>query len=174
MRLLRSFEFILVVFLLIVAGVYWIHYAPQLPDRVPTHFRAGGEADAWSSPERFGVMFWAVLGGQVLLFCGIALMLLKIRSHLISLPHREYWLNPERARRTREDLARRLMGFCAVTMIFYLLVFHFSVRAALDGTAHLGKGFNWVLGGFLGYTALWTGILLWRYSRVPRQGRDGA
>jgi len=169
LRLLRSFEFLMLVVLLLVAVAYWIHYSPLLPDRVPTHFGFGGEADAWSSVERFAVVYWAVMGGMLLMFCGIAVLLLKVPTPLFSLPRREYWLSEERAEETRQDLARRLLGFCSITMVFYLLIFHFSVRAALDGTARLGAEFNWVLGAYLAYTAVWTGLLLWQYSRAPRE-----
>ena len=44
MRILRSFEFYVVVFLLLVAAAYWIRYAPLLPESVPTHFGIGGQA----------------------------------------------------------------------------------------------------------------------------------
>jgi len=169
MRLVRSFEFIVLIFLLTVAAAYWIRYAPLLPEHVPTHFGLGGQADGWSSIGRFAAVYWSVIGGLVVMFCGISIMILRIPKHLINLPRREYWLDPERQEDTRHDIARRLLGFCAVTLVFYLLVFHFSVRTALDGSARLSGAFNWVLGAYLAYTAIWTGVLLWRYSHAPRE-----
>lgn len=168
MRLLRSFEFFVVIFLLLVAAAYWIRYAPMLPETVPTHFGFGGQADSWSSTQAFAWIYWSVMAGLVVLFVGVAFLILKVPEPYLNLPRKELWMTPERAEETRFDIAKQMLGFCAITQIFYLFVFHLGVRAALDGSARLGSEFNWALGGYLGYTALWAGHLLWKYSRAPR------
>lgn len=167
MRIVRSFNFLLVLVLVVIAAAYWIHYAPELPERIPTHFDEFAQADAWSSPHDFARVFWEIILGFSGLFVAISLFLQIAPAGFIHLPNRDWWLAEERQKKTREEIADSLLGFCAVTLIFFLAVFHLSVRSAIDGSERLGGEFNWVLGAYLAFVALWTGRLIWRYSRPP-------
>ncbi|HKI83742.1 MAG TPA: hypothetical protein VKA63_05330, partial [Candidatus Krumholzibacteria bacterium] len=64
-------------------------------------------------------------------------------------------------------LGETLLSFCTVTLIFFLLVFHLQVRAAIEESERLPGDFNWILAGYLVFVAIWTGGILWRYSRAP-------
>ncbi len=170
MHVLRSFNFLIVVLLVVIAAAYWIHYTPELPERIPTHFNEHAQADTWASPADFARLFWEVILGLSGLFTLIALILQIVPAWLIHLPRRDYWLDPVRSRQTREEIAQSLLGFCAVTLVFFLVIFHLSVRSAIDGSERLGGEFNWVLGAYLGFVGLWIGRLLWNYSRPPSRG----
>ena len=169
MRILRSFDFLLVAVLLVIAVVYWAHYSPELPGKIPVHFNEHAEADAWSSPQDLADTYWEVILGVSGIFVLIALLLQIVPKAYIHLPHRDYWLDDRRQRRTREELAKSLLGFGAITLILFLVIFHLTVRSALDGSERLSGEFNWFVGGYLVFVALWTGWLLWRYSRVVEQ-----
>jgi uncharacterized membrane protein len=168
MRILKSSSFQLTLLLLVLATVYWIHYAPSLPTKIPTHFDGHGNADAWSSPRAFARLYWEVILGLFLVFTSLAFALQVIPRGLINLPRRDYWLSGELGGQTRLKLAENLLTFCAVTLIFFLLNFHQLVRAAIDQSNRLTGEFNWILGAYLSFVAVWTGSILWRYSRVPQ------
>jgi uncharacterized membrane protein len=167
MRILGSFAFIFVILLVIIAVAYWFHYAPQLPDKIPTHFDHHGRANAWASPAAFARLYWGVILGLFGISSALALALQSLPSRFINLPRRDYWFSPSRQARTRYEFAERLLGLCAVTLVFFLLLFHLSVRSALDGSGVLGDDFNWILGGYLGFVAIWTGWVLYHYSHPP-------
>ncbi len=167
MRVLKSSSFYFTLMIVILAVVYWFHYAPSMPDKIPTHFNGHGSADAWSSPEDFARIYWEVILGLFLLFTGLAVALQRIPSRLINLPRRDYWLGERRGIATRLKLGETLLSFCSVTIIFFLLVFHLQVRAAIEESERLTGEFNWILGGYLAFVGIWTGSILWRYSRAP-------
>ena len=170
MRVLRSFNFFLVVVLLVIAAAYWIRYSPELPARIPVHFNGQAEADAWSSPQGFAHLYWEVILGISGIFILASLLLQIVPPFLVHIPRRDYWFDDRRQRRTREDLAQSLLGFCAITLALFLVIFHLTVRSAIEGSGHLSGQFNWVTGAYLVFVALWTGRLLWHYSRVPGGG----
>lgn len=168
MRILKSSSFQLTLLLLVLATAYWIHYAPNLPTKIPTHFDGHGNADAWSSSRAFARLYWEVMLGLFLVFTALAFALQIIPRGLINLPRRDYWLSDEREKPTRLKLAETLLTFCSVTLIFFLLNFHQLVRAAIDQSNRLTGEFNWILGAYLSFVAIWTGGILWRYSRAPQ------
>ena len=168
MRILKSSSFHFTLLLLVLAAVYWVHYAPSLPSKIPTHFDAHGSANEWSSPGRFARLYWEVMLGLFVVFTGSAFALQVLPRNLINLPHRDFWLSGELEAHTRLKLAENLLTFCSVTMIFFLLNFHQLVRAAIDESNRLTGEFNWFLGVYLCFVAIWTGSILWRYSRIPR------
>ena len=168
MRVLKSSSFYLTLLLLVVAAVYWIRYAPSLPPKIPTHFDAHGGANAWSTPQQFGRLYWEVMLGLFVVLTGSAFALQVIPRNLINLPRRDYWLSGELEAHTRLKLAENLLTFCSVTMIFFLVNFHQVVRAAIGESNRLTGEFNWILGAYLCFVAIWTGSILWHYSRAPR------
>jgi len=167
MRMLRSFEFLTLMLLLVVAGAYWWHYAPHLPERIPTHFNGRGVADGWTGREGFVWFYWGIIGGVVTVFLLLSALILKAPASLINLPRHDFWLAPEREEETRLELVRRLLTLADATVIFYLVLTHLSVRSALDESGAMGPEFNWILGIYLAYVAVWTGLLLRHFSRTP-------
>ena len=72
----------------------------SLPDRVPMHFDGAGDADSWGSRTE-ALVLWTVLG--VALLGGGALLARHATGGdgtWLNLPHKDYWLAPERRRRS--------------------------------------------------------------------------
>ena len=90
---------------------------------------------------------------------------------LINLPHKEYWLAPERRAETLAILDRSFAWFgCAV-----LLVVTTAVNYAIGRNLHPGAQLDppvliYVLGGFFVFTILWSIRLLTHFARIPRDG----
>jgi hypothetical protein len=86
----------------VVAATY-----PMLPDRVASHFSAAGKPDGWVSRPAYAA---SLLAGAVAMAVVSAEPLYLARflsDSLINIPHRDYWLAPER----RHEAHDRLFAF---------------------------------------------------------------
>lgn len=86
----------ILVFLLIAAVAELVSLAPGMPDVVATHFDGAGHPNGGMSRAgwvAFQLGLLAVMGAT---FLGVPFLLGRLPSTLINIPHREYWLSPER------------------------------------------------------------------------------
>ena len=138
-----------------------------LPDRIATHFDAGGRPNGWMSREaflRFGVI--SVLAPVSVLYA-VALLAGFIPASLVNLPHRDYWLSSERSATTRAILRVALFEFANATFAFVLFVLGSTVAANRATPPHLGFTFFLGLFAFIAFTLVWTLQLLRRFFRIP-------
>ena len=143
--------------------------APHVPERVASHFNAAGVANGWMLPSTylrfiaaFGVVFpllWAV---------GLPRLLRGTPVSLWNLPHRDYWLAPERWNETQAYLAVQFRWFGCLAVAFAAGVHASVVQANLATPPHLGgPAIGAVTGLFLAAGIAWT-IVLWRhFDRRP-------
>ena len=149
----------------------WIAY-PDMPDRMASHFGAGGQADGFSSKDTFFTLFSFLDAMLVAMFLGLPLLVSKLPPSMVNLPNRDYWLAPER----REEAQRRITGqmawFGVATMLFMILVKQTVIAANAgageSGDASLGGLFGWGLAGYLVYTLVWI-VGLYRTFRIPQE-----
>ena len=147
-----------------VAGVAWS--AAVLPDRVASHFGPGGAPDSWST--RTGmVVFWIVLG--VAMLGGLpALGLLAARGDgtTLNLPHKDYWLAPERRELLRRSLLADMLVLTALTGALLVGLMVLTTRINVRGSEHFSTGvFVLILGPYLVGIVVWVVALLRRYRR---------
>lgn len=147
-----------------VVALVWS--ALVLPDRVPSHFDAGGRADDWTSRTAM-IVFWVVMG-LVVLVAMPALTRLAASGDgtWVNMPQRskDYWFAPERRTEFRVRFADDLEGFAALTGL--LLTALLGLTTWVGATGRDGAPW-WVFvvltGGYLLATAVWTVRLLRRY-----------
>jgi len=154
--------------LLALAVIQALVYYPQLPDVVASHFDAAGNADGWMSKEAF----FAVDLGTVALTALLFLTLPRVRwpDRLINLPHKDYWLAPERREETFRTFQRQMLVFGCATLAFLLLVMQWAIEANLDGSQTLAPGpIWWLLGAYGLFTVVWLVRLLRHFYRIPRE-----
>lgn len=114
-----------------IAQALWQH--GRLPERVASHFNVAGTADGWMPRDRQTAWHIGVVLLMTALFEGIVWAGARLPRELINLPHRDYWLAPERRAVTQAwlDGLVRLLG--SALMVFFLGLFHLVYRANLDG-----------------------------------------
>lgn len=142
--------------------------AGQWPERVATHFNGAGQPDAWSSRQGH-LIFWICFA--VLMPLGMSTLFYSVRfmpAGLVNIPHREYWLAPER----REDTAAKMqsMGvwFSCWMSVFFLGLYQLLLNANQVEPATLNaKQFFILLGIYLAGVAVWV-VMLHRSFRLPR------
>ena len=138
----------------------------QLPQRVASHFDAAGAPDDWMSrPWHVGLMQGAALGLSALLM-GIFSTIRFFPAWCINLPHKEYWLAPERRGATM-DFLLRMGAWLATFETLWLLAIHLLVVAAnRTQPVRLTSGIWGLLLGFLAVIGGWMFTLFWRFQRV--------
>jgi len=161
---------------LLVAAVHVSWSAGVLPDRVASHFDAGGAADGWSSRAAFLQAYVGIVGLVALMMAGLAVLMPRLPAGALNVPDREYWLAPERAAASIRRVADWLLEFGAATVVFLVAVFHLSVRANLDaevGPAEptLGPAFGLMMVAFVVGSGAGVIRLLLAFRRPSGGGR---
>jgi uncharacterized membrane protein len=159
-----------VALLLLLFAAYFAvlgYSAAILPPRVASHFDVHGRPDGWMSKEGY-LRFMAVLGIVLpLLVWSTALLTRVLPPTMVNLPHREYWLSPERREATCAYLAGK-MAWLACSFVLFLTGLHWLVvKANRQQPVVLTNGI-WVLtAAFLIAIGAWLAGLVWRFSRPP-------
>jgi uncharacterized membrane protein len=120
---------ILFLLILIGAAVFVYQTGGTLPDVVATHFGPTGAANG-VMPRTLYLRFMLVFA--VLLPLGLNLLVgrvLRLPSARINIPHRDYWLTPERRAETEQRLQLH-MRFFGVMLAAFLCQVHWRVVQA--------------------------------------------
>jgi uncharacterized membrane protein len=141
----------------------------SLPPRVASHFGIDGRPNGWMSRNEI-VDF--MLGLGILLPAFIVGMMAgagRIPVSFVNLPHRDYWLAPERRRSTAAILLTYALWFACMNVLFIFGLQWLIVQANANPQApHLsGLGISLVAGGFLLGTLVWSLLLIRRFSDLP-------
>jgi uncharacterized membrane protein len=158
---------ILILLLLGVMAWQTLHYYPQLPETVASHFNAGGRPNGYQSREFFFGLMWAVVLLMAFSFIAIPRLIGRINPRLLNLPNKQYWLAPDRI-----GVAMRIMstemGWYGVVVTGLLV---FVMQLVLDANMKQGPLDNGLmltgLGLFVVFSILWT-IRFYRKLAVPR------
>jgi uncharacterized membrane protein len=137
-------------FLILVCLLMMAHYYPQMPERMASHFAADGRANGWQSRGAFFVLMILVCSTSAVV-CFLAPRQIAARANArINLPHRDYWLAPERREETMRFISAT-MGWFACGILFVLISGTFlalQANLAPDRRFH-SEAMLVVLGGFL-------------------------
>lgn len=143
------------------------YYAPQLPDRMATHFDSAGNADGWQSPAGFTGLYVFVLATIALSFGLMPLVIDKLPNSLINLPHKDYWLAPERRAETLGALAGHMLWMGAGTMLLILVLMQQVIDTNLAQQDRLPGSSMTLIVLYLGGVAIWLIFLFRRFGRPP-------
>jgi uncharacterized membrane protein len=159
----------------ILAVCYVIFFAclhftyDALPGRVASHFGLDGQPNGWMSRD---ALVACSLGLGILLpaiMIGMMAAAGRIPVSFVNLPHRDYWLAPERRRATSAVLLRYALWFSALNVLFVTGLHLLLVQANMVGGSYRlnGTGLLVIVGGFLLGTAVWCICLIARFAKKP-------
>lgn len=128
-----------------LAVVQSVYYYPQMPEVVASHFDGRGAPNAWSGKAGF-------FG----LYLGILLMLIAVFEFLPrwsesranfgrKLPHREYWLAPERIEQTRAFFRRQMMLMGVLHVALAIFTVQLVILANFEPRPRLHAAIFWAL-----------------------------
>lgn len=159
---------LLILLLAINLGITLTGWFTQ-PERVAVHFDRSGHPDRWASAE----IHAAVLAGLHLLIFGLLLatpsLVIRLPTRSVSLPHRDYWLHPDRRIQTRTLLECHLWRFGAVLLGVHAVLNLAVLRANLRQPPHLDvRPLLATVAAFTVYGVVWSATL-WRAFRLPAE-----
>jgi len=158
----------IVLALLVVAFAVDLYLStPQIPGEMATHFDASGHPDGWMTRSgHLGFMMCIGLGTPLLL-AGLCYFIRNIPSSAINIPHRDYWLAPERRDETDRRLIAHLLWLPCLMILFFAAVHHLILAANTSVPPHLpSSGMIAAIGGILAGLAIWV-IALYRMFAKP-------
>jgi uncharacterized membrane protein len=147
---------------------YWAWSAPQLPELVATHFNGHGEPNGWMS--RFANQMFMLLFGLcfpllIVLLCYATRFL---PSGLVSIPHPDYWLAPERRRETSYYLVGHSLWLACLAVCFVIGIQFSMVQANNQNPPHLSMPMILaVVGSFLAGSVICVVVLMRHFRHVP-------
>jgi uncharacterized membrane protein len=164
----RHGKFVLVLVAVVAVAQVALGYS-VLPESMASHFDATGSPDAWTGRDAF-VLFWLVmLGGLVTMCLGVPWLVGRMPASLINIPHRDYWLAPERRGETTRILSS-LMGWMGVgTLVLMMGMWQLTVDANLS-RGNLSPSAWWWLVGYFVFIVAWLVALLRAYA-IDEAGR---
>jgi uncharacterized membrane protein len=155
-------------FLFIACLVMMAYYYPQMPRRMASHFAGDGRANGWQSREAFFVLTLLVTSTSAIVGF-LAPRQIAARSNArINLPHRDYWLAPERRADTMRFISATMAWFgCGILFVLISGTF-LAMQANLGPDYHFNsKAMIFVLGGFLAGLLLLLIRLVRHFQRIP-------
>ena len=152
----------------IVAAIYfWSEYA-QLPDIVASHFNARGVANGWQTKSTFLSFFAGAVALASFLAYGVPFLISKMPLELINLPHREYWLAPERRDETLALLGGTFAWFSCGVLVVVTTAVNYAIGRNLHPEAQMDPpALVYVLGGFAVLALVGSIRMLTHFARVP-------
>ena len=140
-----------------------------LPDRIATHFGAGGMADGWGSKGANALVMGALCSLMFGLFYLSPRLVLMVPPRWVNLPHKQYWLRPENKARAAALLATCMWRFGTAMNVFLFALGVLTIEANLSQPVQLDmRRFTPLLILFLVYTGWWC-IGMFRVFRVPQE-----
>jgi uncharacterized membrane protein len=155
-----------IVGIILQASLFWV----QLPEKMATHFDAGGQPDGWMS--KAGFIAFAVLmqAGLAGIMFGVGKLIRVVPASMVNIPNRDYWLTEERREQTFDETESMLAWIAAGTSIFLLVI----CCLVLDANVGEKKGFSsfstWVaVVVYLAWLLVFCVLKLRKYYRLPIQ-----
>ena len=131
-RLPNSIFFMLVA----VGAVQFFYYAPRLPEILGSHFSGTGSANGWQTKLTFFSIEVAIIVLATLVAFGVPRMIAAMPVSLINLPHKDFWLSPERRDDTLAYIGLWNAWFGCALLAFLLFVMELVFRANLQAPPH--------------------------------------
>ncbi len=142
--------------------------AHQLPDQVATHFGFTGHPDRWSSRASAVMMMGGFGLGLPLLMAVFAWVVRFMPDSTVNVPHREYWLAPERRAETYAFFTRQLLWLGCLLVCFMMGLTWVTVQANTRTPVQMPSASLFtLLGVFLAGMAVWSIRFVSRFRRPP-------
>ncbi len=144
-----------------------IHDASRLPERVATHFDWHGQPNGWMSRQGY-LTFMAIFGLVFPLVPAVMSLLVRfLPAGAINIPHREYWLAPERRGETASYLFRHMLWLSSIMSALTSVLHQMTVEANQQAPPRLSNAIWALLAVFLVGIFVW-GFALVRHFRLPK------
>jgi len=156
--------FAVIVFIAMAKSIY--DY-PMLPDRLASHFAASGIPNGWMMKPPFFALY------ALLVVVSAAVGFLVPRAIATSsdsrthLPHKEYWLAPERRVETFAFFRRHFAWYGCALLLTEVLAIELAIQANFHSPPRLPAGpLLFLIAAFAVFNLFWTVRIFRRFSKV--------
>jgi len=140
-----------------VAAVFVWLSSIGMPETVASHFGAAGAANGYMPRSVYAAIMIGFVTGLPVIMVLMTSRAVGRPDARINLPHRDYWLAPQRREATIARLRRGVQFFGVVLIVFLCYVHWLVVRANLTQPARLPQ--PWFTGGLVVFAVVVLGWL---------------
>jgi len=152
--------------LVVIAFVDAYHYYPLLPACMASHFDAAGNANNWQPKQAFFELYIGVTALALVIGFIIPRFISVLPASMINLPHKDYWLAPERRAETMAFLEIQFAWFGCVFYFLLVCVFAEAMQANLRTPPRVSSAtMLFLLVGFVAFVIAWSVRLVLRFRR---------
>jgi len=163
-RLSHSIFFTLVA----LGAVQLFYYGPRIPEILGSHFARGGFVNGWQTKAAFFSTELAMIVLATVVAFGIPSIVAAVPVSLINLPHKEYWLAPERRENTLAYIRVWSAWFGCGLLAFLLFVMELAFRANLHTPPQFNNAaFVPALLAFVAFDTMLVLCLILHFARTP-------
>ena len=154
------------VLLAAAAAIHFSYLYAQLPGVVASHFDAHGVPNGWQTRTIFFAFFVGSIVISTIVCFGVPLLIASVPLALINLPHKEYWLSPERRASSLAFLSAHFAWLGCAVLLVGIFAFEFSIRANFQPDKRFDtSSLLSVLGAFFVFVMVWMARLLARFGK---------
>jgi hypothetical protein len=121
----------------------------QLPALVASHFGSAGDANGFMPRDAYVDFMLAIVVGLPAFMVAVTWLAIARPNARINLPHRDYWLAPQRRADTIATLRAGILRFGALLVVFLCYMHWLVVRANAAQPARLDNA--WFIGGLVAF-----------------------
>ncbi len=142
-------------------------YAPRIPELLGSHFSRGGFVNGWQTKAAFFATELAMIILATVVSFGIPRIIAAAPVAFINLPHKEYWLAPERREDTLAYIRVWSVWFGCGLLAFLLFVMELVFRANLHSPPQFNNAaFVPALLAFVAFDAMLILRLILHFSKI--------
>lgn len=162
-----------VIFFIGLAVLFMLATAGALPDTVASHFDSNGVPNRFMSNQSYLMLLLALVVLLPLFVAWLGRWLQQLPDELINLPHKQYWLAPERREQTLNYLTNWLQWSACGLVLFFCYLHWLVLDSQQQNQLQLDTQLMVVgLGCFLGAMSLAVLALLYKFYRLPAVSRS--
>jgi uncharacterized membrane protein len=164
-RSLRTF------FTILAGALVFIYYTSKsMPEVVASHFNSAGVPTGFLSREVYLLVLLVVVLLAPIALVFVPRLALRSPDARINVPHRDYWLAPERRQQTIDIISQQSTRFAQMLVAFLCYAHWLVVHANSSTPPSLSS--DWLLAGlvvFMGLTVRWAFRLIGRFSVIDEE-----
>lgn len=163
------FAFLICIGCLVAAILQLDHYLPLLPERMAIRFDLDGKPNGWMGKDGFAIYYFCLLSFVMGVFILVGLLVAKLPPRLFNIPHRDYWMAPERRAESLRYLKEFHLWAGAFGGIFIVAMMEMIFKINLSPSPMLDNRVFYTALGFFSFSVL-AGVLLayWRFRKPDK------
>jgi uncharacterized membrane protein len=148
-------------------GVSGYYYA-MLPAKVASEFDLSGEPKSWMAKGTFVIFNVTLLLVLPIFLIALGWLCTKLPRWMIDLPHKDYWLAPERRAETNASVFLFMLWLANGIELFLTLLMGTVYRANLGHPEIMRRTPFYLLGFFIAFMVVWIICFYRKFRKVPK------